>query len=125
MLACIRPAGLTYDLGLGYPPVAWRNLYLDTGLYMGGTQILDSSRNLNNIASVTVSGAGSFTGGIGTGSSSSSTLYVGTSGNFYNRVYYGSPSCSGVTDGWMGVDMTGHYIHVCIGGTLYKAALTI
>ena len=42
-----------YDLGTSSK--AWRALYLSTGLYMGGTQVLDASRNLS-INDLTIGG---------------------------------------------------------------------
>jgi hypothetical protein len=76
---------------------------------------------------VVSSGAGQFTDGIDTGSASSSTLYIGTSGNFYNRPLGAASttiSCSGIANGWTTVT-TDNYIVVCDnGGTRYRATLS-
>jgi hypothetical protein len=65
-------------------------------------------------------GGGIFPQGILQASGTSATLYIG-SGSFYNRTWSGSDaSCSGVTDGWMGVRTDTGQIELCAGGTLYK-----
>jgi hypothetical protein len=72
-----------------------------------------------------LSGAADITGGIVTGSSSNSTLYVGTSGNFYNRTMAGastSVSCAGVANGWTAVSTDNYYV-TCRGGARYRAQL--
>lgn len=45
-------------------------------------------------------------------------------GNFYGRTFSGAPSCSGVSDGWTGVDTTNKRSYVCIGGSAYYSQLT-
>lgn len=63
------------------------------------------------------------TGGITTGASSNSTIFVGT-GNFYMRTFSGGDAnCTGVTDGWVGIRTDTTEIQVCIGGAVKKGAL--
>jgi hypothetical protein len=89
----------TYDLGTsGFP--AWRNLYLKTALIMGGTTVIDSSRN-GSFAAITATSVGNFSVG---------------SGNFYLRTFSGAPSCAGVSNGWAGYDTTGNVLYICSGG---------
>ncbi len=54
--------------------------------------------------------------------SGNSTIVIG-SGNFYNRTFFGTPSCSGVSDGWMGIDVSASKIWVCVGGVARSASL--
>ena len=54
--------------------------------------------------------------GIVTTSGSNSMIYIGSSGNFYDRTFSGTPSCSGVTDGWTGYDTGGDHLWICNGG---------
>ncbi len=77
-------------------------------------------------AGLTVSGGSTFTGGIVTGSSSNSAIYIGSTGNFYNRPLGGlstGVSCSGIPDGWTAVS-SDDYVVVCLGGARYRAALS-
>lgn len=94
----ITPAvGSTYNLGAS--GVRWVNLYL--------------------------SGALDAQAGLATGSSSNSTLYVGSSGNFYNRTLAGAStgvSCAGVANGWTAI-ATDNYIVTCRGSARYRAQL--
>ncbi len=51
------------------------------------------------------------------------SVFVG-SGNFYNRSFFGAPSCSGVGDGWTGIDTSGTgKIWVCISGVARSVGL--
>lgn len=63
---------------------------------------------------------------IGKSNSDASTIYTGSSGNFYDRPVSSSSgiSCTSVNDGWMAVALDG-YLVVCLNsGTRYRAALT-
>jgi hypothetical protein len=65
------------------------------------------------------------TAGLITGSSAISTIYIGSTGNFFNRDTGGAStllSCSGVANGWTAVT-TDDYFVVCIGSSRYRAAL--
>ena len=86
---------------LGYSGSPWRNLYVASGLYMNGTQIVDASRNAS-FAALSATSVGNLTVG---------------SGNFYLRTFSGAPSCASVADGWVGYDTSGDHIYVCQGGT--------
>ena len=112
-----------------------------TGYRVSGTTVIDSSRNLINIGtgnfsglltagSLSVSGTSTLTGaitataGIATGSSSNSTMYVG-SGNLYIRSFSGADaSCTGITNGWIGLRTDTNEIQMCNGGVMKKVALT-
>jgi hypothetical protein len=80
-----------YNGGITAHSGSFDNIY--SGQYIR-TQILDSSRNMSNLNSFTVG-----------------------SGNFYNRTFSGAPNCTGVTDGWTGVDTTNNRLYICIGGS--------
>lgn len=74
---------------------------------------------------MTLAGGLAANGGIITGSSTNSTIYIGTSGNFYNRPLGGSSagvSCSGIADGWSAIS-SDDYVVVCLGGSRFRAAL--
>ncbi len=49
-------------------------------------------------------------------------FHVG-SGNFYLRSFGGAPTCSGVGDGWAGIDTSGSKLWVCIGGVAKSTTL--
>lgn len=71
----------------------------------------------------TFGGAITANGGIATGSSTNSTIYVG-SGNMYLRTFSGGDAnCTGVTDGWVGIRTDTNEIQVCIGGAVKKGSL--
>jgi hypothetical protein len=59
----LYPSG-TRDLGAITAGFRWNNLHLDSGLYMGGTQMIDSSRNVANVN--TFQAVGSVQGGAAT-----------------------------------------------------------
>ena len=59
------------DLGVNSTSGRWRNLFMASGIYMAGSQIVDASRNLTNINSIS-------SGNITTGSSSGATLKITT-----------------------------------------------
>lgn len=44
-------------------------------------------------------------------------------GNLYQRTFSGTPTCSGVADGWTGVDTSGSRLYICIGGAAKYATL--
>jgi hypothetical protein len=94
----IPNGGITSYTGYFARGVISYGLYVGTLPYV--TQILDSSGNMFNLASFTVG-----------------------SGNFYNRTFAGTPNCTGVTDGWTGVDTTNNRLYVCIGGSARYATL--
>lgn len=48
---------------------------------------------------------------------------MGSSSNLYLRTISGAPSCSGVGNGWIGVDTSGLSLDICVGGTLYQIPL--
>ncbi len=76
--------------------------YADTtGYKISGTTVIDGSQNA------------SFTG---LSATSVGSLSVGSSGNFYMRSFFGTPSCSGVSNGWMGYDTSGNRFIVCNSG---------
>lgn len=83
------------------------------------------TKDLDASGAITAAGAISATAGLATNNGTNSTLYVGSGGNFYNRVLGGAStaiSCSGVTDGWTAI-ATDNYVVVCRGATRYRAAL--
>ena len=67
----------------------------------------------------TFSSAVSMNGGFTTPSGSNSLLYIGGSGSFYNRTFSGTPSCSGVADGWQGYDISSNTLWICGGGVAH------
>lgn len=69
----------SYKYGSVY---AWSH-YAYTGYYMGGTQVMDSSRNLTNIGTITTSGAVNTSGGVVSTS-------AGIGGTGHNTYYGGS-----------------------------------
>lgn len=105
------------------------NLSAASPLTLSGDQVQCSTCVTTN-TSQTISGAKTFSsgiianGGIDTGTTTNSTLRIG-SGNFYQRMVGGAStgvSCSGVTDGWTGYS-TDDYIVICRGGTRYRVAV--
>lgn len=98
--AGLSPSTSGYTLGLSTKQ--WGNIRYNGSLILNGTTIIDNSANATfNSASIT----------------SNFSATVGPAGNFYNRTFSGTPSCSGVTDGWTGIDTSALKIWVCIGGT--------
>lgn len=97
-----------------------------------GTTVINSAFQFIGSGGISTSGGGTFglgvtmTSGLVTGSSSNSTLYIGTGGNFYTRFISSSTgvSCSGVANGWMAVSMDG-FIVFCGSGVRSRAALAI
>lgn len=70
------------------------------------------------------SSAATFTGGINTGAASNSSIYIGSSGNFYLRPFTGADAnCSGVANVWIGVRTDTKELQLCIGGALWKSTL--
>lgn len=75
-------------------------------------------------SSVTTGGGITATGGFQSPSTSSSIIFVGASGNFYNRTIGASSglSCAAVNDGWTALASDG-FIVVCRGGARFRAAI--
>jgi hypothetical protein len=85
------------------------------------TQDISISGNLD--VSSTVTGAGFNSHLQTTGTFSLGGSYTVTQ-NFYNRSFFGTPNCSGVSDGWTGVDTSGTgNLWICISGVARHAAL--
>lgn len=69
---------------------------------------------------------GYWTGFLNTPLTSSSVVYIGSTGNFYDRAVGASStsaSCGGVADGWMATYLSDQYLVVCLGGSRYRASL--
>lgn len=127
-------ADLGLDLGTG--AIYFNNLVLGNHIFSfeligGGTSygnLVPSVTNTYNLGSsslywqnlyaefITASGAATFNGGLATASGTNSVVYIGTGGNFYNRTFSGTPSCSGVADGWAGYDTGSNTLWICNGG---------
>lgn len=98
---------------------------------MGGQIVINSSgqfvgiNGINTTGTATFGSAATFNGGINLNFDTNSNIYIGSSGNFYNRVVSGSSgiSCSGITSGWMAFT-TDNFLVVCDSGTRFRAALT-
>lgn len=96
-------------------------------LSIDGTPVFTVS---GGIASETLAGtlgvasAATFNGGLIAGTSTNSTLHIGT-GNFYTRTTSASTgiSCSGIADGWLAVT-SDNFAVVCLGGSRFRAALS-
>lgn len=73
-------------------------------LEIQGTIIVDSTRSLNSITAF-------------------NNVNVGSGGNFYLRTFGGGPNCSGVNNGWVGVDISNSRLWVCISGVARFAVL--
>jgi hypothetical protein len=75
-------------------------------------------------SSTIINGSGTYLGNLSTPSSSSSVIYIGSVGNFYNRSTGASTgiSCSGITDGWTAVT-SDDYLVVCLGGSRFRSTL--
>ena len=90
---------------------------------LNGTTIVDGSRNaIFNQGSF--GSAVTMNGGFSTGSFTNSVLFIGTSGNLYNRTTGASTgiSCSGIQDGWQAITSDG-FIVECLSGGRFRAAL--
>lgn len=92
---------------------------LGGGGALSGSLTLTCSTCATTDSTQTVSGSKTFSG----------TNYITgsmavSSGNMYLRNYSGVPSCSGVSDGWVGIDTSNKRINICIGETLYYANLS-
>lgn len=91
----------------------------------GATPTISCSTCLTTAGGQTISSAETFNGGITISTSTNSTLYTGSSGNFYTRPIAGSGiSCSGVADGWLSMDTSGNNLLACMGGARYKVLMT-
>jgi hypothetical protein len=107
-----------YDLG--NVTHGWRTLYLQNALYITtgvapASIVIDSNRDgtFRNISATAQVSAQ--TGSYNQISFNSLEGSVG-SGNFYLRNFVGTPSCSGVGDGWVGYDRGSDKIIICSGG---------
>jgi len=72
---------------------------------------------------ITSTGGITATGGIDTGTSSTSTVHIGSSGNFYTRDTGAAStgiSCAGVGDGWLAVT-SDNFVVWCHGGSRFRA----
>lgn len=89
-------------------------------LSISGTVVVNSSRNLLNINSASISGTTTLNGGLVLVGSSNNSINIGALGNFYNRTFTGSDAnCTGIADGWAGIRADTQTIEFCIGGTEY------
>jgi hypothetical protein len=66
----ILPSG-SVDVGANVTGFRWNNVHIESGLYMGSSQMIDSSRNIGNVNNFTA--VGTVTGGTGTFSGALST----------------------------------------------------
>lgn len=107
------------SLQLGTTGLRWGLVAAVDGNYSGTVTMGVSSATtgiINGTLTVQSALAGTF--------SMTGNMTVGSSANFYNRTFAGAlGSCSGVADGWMGVDTTNFRIYVCSGGTVKYAQL--
>jgi hypothetical protein len=100
----IPTASATWNLGSS--SYQWQNVYY-SGTLTGGSASINGLTLSGNL-----SGTFSLTGNM-----------TVSSGNFYNRTFSGAPNCTGVTNGWTGVDTTNNRLYVCIGGSARYATL--
>jgi hypothetical protein len=97
---------------------------------VGGNSVINSlgqfvgPNGINTIGASTFGSGATFNGGLSTNFATNSVLYIGASGNFYNRVVSSSAgiSCGGITDGWMSVT-SDSFVVVCLSGSRFRAAL--
>jgi hypothetical protein len=77
--------------------------------------------NVMDLSSVqTATGAKTFNGGLVLPAVAGNSIAMGSLGNFYDRIFSGGDaSCSGVTDGWMGIRTDSKAIEICVGGAEY------
>jgi hypothetical protein len=101
--------------------VANKNLTVNGGLTVSGTDTFNGVATFNTNA--VFNAAAAFINGLGTSANTNSTLYIGSSGNFYNRVFSGTPSCGGVTDGWTAIDQSALKLWVCLSGQAHYVQL--
>jgi hypothetical protein len=81
---------------------------ISTGFF---STFLDTSKNV-------------FANSITTSTATSSTISIGTAGNFYMRRFSGAnATCSGVTDGWAGFRTDTNELQICSGGVVKKVTL--
>ena len=75
-----------------------------------------ATNTLSVTSTSTFTSAATFNGGIVVPSGTSSTIFMGSGGSLYLRTFTGTPSCSGVADGWFGYETTTDQLWVCSGG---------
>jgi hypothetical protein len=97
---------------------------------VGGNSVINSlgqfvgPNGINTIGASTFGSSATFNGGINLNFATNSNIYIGNSGNFYNRVVSNSAgiSCGGITDGWMSTTSDG-FVVVCLSGSRFRATL--
>lgn len=77
------------------------------------------------VGATVINSSGVHIGPMNTGTSVSSVIWVGGSGNFYNRATGASSgiSCGAILDGWTAIT-SDNFVVVCQGGSRFRAALT-
>lgn len=130
-LAETYPGSTGENWALGDPAHQFYYVDVSSGYLIGSSYVISNASGGEFVGAggVVTTGGGIFgagvtmNGGFGTGSATSSTLYIG-SGNLYVR-YPGASSgisCAGVTNGWFGITSDNYVVWCGNSGTRYRAA---